>query len=155
MYDTQTPYAASYVLVSNDEGKIAFVLRSNTDWMNSYYGLPSGKTEKKESFAAGAVREAKEEIGIDVTEQQLKPAIVVHRFSTNQDKGDMEWVDMYFEVSEYGGEAHNAEPHMHSELAWLDPEDLPENVIPSVAASLKAWREGKTYFEYGWDQPLE
>lgn len=92
-YGTQTPYAASYVIVQNEEGKIAFVLRKNIDWMNGYYGLPSGKTEKNESFIAGAIREAKEEIGIDVQ---------------------------------------------------------PENVIPSVANSIKAWKSGKKYFEYGW-----
>ena len=48
MYDTATPYLASFVIIRK-EGKIAFVLRTNTGWMNGYYGLPSGKVEKVES----------------------------------------------------------------------------------------------------------
>ena len=121
IYDTQTPHAASYVIVKNNEGLVAFVLRSNTSWMNNYYGLPSGKTEKKESFSAGAIREAKEEISIDVTTEDLHHAITVHRYSTskNDDVPDMEWIDVYFEVDKYEGTPANAEPHMHSELAWL------------------------------------
>jgi 8-oxo-dGTP pyrophosphatase MutT (NUDIX family) len=153
IYDTQTPYAASYVLVRNTEGLVAFVLRSNTTWMNNYYGLPSGKTEKGESFMAGAVREAKEEIGIDVNLEDLEHAITVHRYSTSTDNDvePMEWVDVYFEVKKWDGVPINAEPHIHSELAWLDPKNLPDNTIHSVVAAINALNEGKKYLEYGYD----
>lgn len=63
----------------------------------------------------------------------------------------MIWVDVYFEVKAYEGSVINAEPHMHSELAWLDPNDLPKNVIPSVAESIRAWVQGKRYYEHGWE----
>lgn len=142
-YDTAQPYIASYVLVRKD-GKLAFVLRSNTDWMNNYYGMPSGKIEKNESFSAGAIRESLEEIGIRVTPQNLKFVHAMHRMEGS------DWVDVYFEVLSYEGEAHNAEPHMHGELAWLDPADLPENVVPSVRLALEHIGTGKVYSEYGW-----
>lgn len=45
-YDIETPYTAVY-LVFRKNNKVAFVLRSNTDWMEGYYGLPAGKVEKK------------------------------------------------------------------------------------------------------------
>jgi 8-oxo-dGTP pyrophosphatase MutT (NUDIX family) len=153
-YGTQRPYAASYVIVKNEEGKVAFVLRSNTSWMNNYYGLPSGKTEIGESFIEGAIREAKEEIGIDVSADDLKHAITVHRYSAsgNDQTEDMEWIDVYFEVVSYHGEPHNAEPHMHSELTWFDVDDLPENTIPSVTATFKALNKGNSYFEYGYNE---
>ena len=151
-YDTQRPYAASYVIVQNDSGHIAMVLRTGTDWMNNHYGLPSGKTEKRETFSQGAVREALEEIGITITLNELEHAITVHRFSSKDkdDSEDMEWIDLYFTVRNYNGKVINAEPHMHSEVAWLDPNNLPSNVIPSVAASLKAWADGQKYLEHGW-----
>ncbi len=44
MYNTAQPYAASYFLVKK-VGMLAFVLRSNTTWMDGYFGLPSGKVE--------------------------------------------------------------------------------------------------------------
>ena len=142
VYDTATPYIASYIIFRKD-GKVAFVLRSNTDWMNNYYGLPSGKVEKDETFTGAAIREAKEEVGVDVRAEDLKPLLTVHRHSD-----DSEWVDLYMEATKWSGELYNAEPHMHSELAWLDPDDLPENTIPSVAFSLAQIKAGKTYAEH-------
>jgi len=146
VYDTATPYIASYAVLRK-ERTVAFVLRSNTSWMNNYYGLPAGKVEQDESYTAAAVREAKEEVGIDVAPDTLRHALTVHRKS----RDGKFWVDVYFEVANYQGEAYNAEPHMHSELAWLDIDNLPENVIPSVRAALEHIAAGDTYAEYGWD----
>lgn len=145
-YDTATPYIASYIVLRKD-GKVAFVLRSNTSWMNGYYGLPSGKVEKGEYYLAAAIREAKEEIGIDVAETDLRHALTVHRVEQPDDDAN-NWVDVYFEVEAFTGEPYNAEPDIHSELAWLDPNDLPANVIPSVKHALEAIAAGKTYTEY-------
>jgi len=146
-YDTATPYIASYIVVRN-EGKIAFVLRSNTSWMNGYYGLPSGKTEKDESFVAGAIREAKEEIGISLKPENVRHILTVHRKEPSEI--GMTWVDVYFEADTWEGEPYNAEPHMHSKLEWLDPDKLPENVIPAVMFALEQIKNGRNYGEYGW-----
>lgn len=145
MYNTATPFIASYVLVRKND-TFAFVLRSNTDWMNNHYGLPSGKTEKGESFSTGARREALEEIGITIDSKDLTFIHAMHRME------GMDWVDVYFEATKWEGEPHNAEPHMHSELAWLDPKNLPQNVIPSVKFAMEQILAGKAYSEYGWDK---
>lgn len=143
IYETATPRVASYLIIRKED-KIAFVLRSGTNWMNDYYGLPSGKVEKEESFSAGAQREGLEEVGITVAKDKLRFIHAMHRM-----EGD-DWVDIYFEVLDYKGEIYNAEPHMHSELAWLDPNSLPENVIPSVRYAIEQIEAGNTYSEYGW-----
>jgi 8-oxo-dGTP diphosphatase len=144
-YDTAAPYIASFVLLRRGN-TVAFVLRANTQWMNGYYGLPSGKVEKNERFMAAAVREAKEEVGVTIAEDNLSHAVTVHRYDV-----DIQWVDVLFEVSSWEGEPYNAEPHMHSELVWLDLDNLPENVIPSVRYELEQIKAGKTYGEFGWD----
>lgn len=143
-YDTATPYTASYVVLRKGD-KVAFVLRSNTAWMNSHYGLPSGKVEVGESFRVAAIREGKEEVGVTIKPENLRPVLTVHR---NDD--DSYWVDQYFEVVDWEGEAHNAEPHMHSEVAWLDLNNLPDNIIPSVRRALEQITTGNSYFEEGW-----
>jgi hypothetical protein len=61
-----------------------------------------------------------------------------------------DWVDVIFEATQWEGELYNAEPHMHSELVWLDTDNLPENVIPAVRFYLEQIKAGATYAEYGW-----
>ena len=147
-YETAKPYIASYVLIEQS-GKIAFVLRSNTTWMNGYYGLPSGKVESDESYSECAIREAKEEVGIEVSNEQLEFVHVVQRHHDNDENG--EWVDVYFRAKNYKGEPYNAEPDIHSELAWLDPDNLPENVIPAVKDAIEHIRAGEKYSEFGFN----
>ncbi len=146
-YDVARPYTAAFVIFRR-QGKIAFVLRENTGWMNGYYGLASGKVEKNESYLNAAIREAKEEVDIDLTADNLKYAHTMHRKSS----ADQTWVDVYFEAVDWKGEPYNAEPHVHKELKWVDIKQLPENVIPPVRHALDQIAKGYQYSEYGWKE---
>jgi 8-oxo-dGTP diphosphatase len=148
-YDVATPYTASYVLVRRAH-TIAFVLRENTSWMNGYYGLPSGKVEKNESFTAAAVREAKEEIGITIQPLDLRHVLTMQRIEASDADDENIWIDIFFEVAKWGGEPYNAEPHVHSELAWLDPHKLPENTISSVRFAIEQIEASNAFTEFGW-----
>jgi len=145
--DTATPHAAAHVLLRKDN-TIAFVLRSATGWMDGHYGLPAGRVEKNESFRAAAAREAKEEVGVDLTAAELVPTLTVHRDS--QDLGG--WVEIYFTALSWSGEPYNAEPAKHSELAWLDIDNLPENLMPGLNYCLQQIKDKQSYAEYGWDE---
>lgn len=145
-YDTARPYGAGFVIIRQNN-KVVFVLRQNTDWMNGYYGLPSGKVEKGETFTECAIREAREEAGVTITEEDLRPVHFMHRKSTDDTDS---WVDVYFEVSSYSGEVINGEPELHSAIEWLDLNDLPANIIPPVKAALENIKAGKIYSEFGW-----
>ncbi len=147
-YDTQRPHIASYVIFKNEEGKVAFVLRSNTSWMNNFYSLPSGKIETDESALKAAIREAKEEVGVSIKEKDLRHLLTTHR--KNEGDHAPEWIDIYFEASAWQGELYNAEPEMHSKLEWLDPDNLPNNTVDNVKADFRAIKEGRTYNEFGW-----
>lgn len=140
---TAQPHVAAYMIIRKN-GKIAFVLRENTSWMKHHYGLPSGKVEREEAALAAAIREAKEEIGVTFDSQHAKHVLTMHR-----NEGS-DWVDFFFEASEWQGEPHNAEPHMHSELAWLDPHNLPKNTIPSIHFAVERICNGHNYCEFGW-----
>ena len=150
-FGTAQPYAAAYVILRKDN-KVAMVLRGNIPWMAHHYGLPAGKVEMGESFTEGAIREAKEEAGVDIKPEQLKHALTVHRFSKEDDGTITEWVDTLFEAESWQGEPYNAEPHVHDALEWHDPNNLPENTIPAIKAYLAAIAEGNKYLEFGWDE---
>ncbi|HVW23069.1 MAG TPA: NUDIX domain-containing protein [Candidatus Saccharimonadales bacterium] len=141
-----TPYLAAFVIFYKD-GKIACVLRENTGWNDGNYCLPSGKVEENESAMAAAIREAKEEAGIDLKSANLKPALVVHRNSPDSD-----WIDVLFEAVDWEGEPYNAEPHIHKELAWLDVHNLPENMVPAVRFYTEQFLAGNHYAELGWEE---
>ena len=142
-YETQTPYCASYLIFRKGD-EVAFVLRENTSWMNGYYGLPSGKVENDENFADCALREAKEETGVSLNKEQIVYTHTSHR------KGENPWVDVYFEVVDCKQQPVNNEPDVHSELAWLDINNLPENVIPSVRDTLESIANGELFSAHGW-----
>lgn len=144
-YDTATPYLAAYIIFRKND-KIAFLLRSNTPWMNGYYSLPAGKVEEDEAATATAIREAEEEVGVKIHKQDLKPILTVHRRS-----GDSDWLDVIFEADKWQGELRNAEPDTHGELAWFNPNNLPENTIDYISFYIKQIAAGKQYAEYGWD----
>ena len=143
-YSSATPYVASYIIFQKD-GKMAFLLRQNTGFMDGFYMLVAGKVEDDESFTAAAIREAKEEAGVDIAAEDLKQVLTAHRQSP-----DSRWVDMIFVADKWTGDLYNAEPDVHAELAWLDPKNLPENVVPYVKKYLEAITAGRTYAEYGW-----
>ncbi|HEX7633349.1 MAG TPA: NUDIX domain-containing protein [Candidatus Saccharimonadales bacterium] len=142
-YDTATPFTAVYVIFRR-EGKIAFLLRENTDWMNGYYTVAAGKVEKNEPILQAAVREIKEEVGVTVKPENLKFLLVGDRHD------EVDWIDFWFEATDWEGELHNAEPHVHKELVWFDPHNLPENIVPSVRFYLEQIDAGKQFAAYGW-----
>lgn len=144
-FDIATPYTAVYVIFRKAD-KIAFLLRQNTNYMNGHYGLPSGKVEKRESFTSAAVREIKEEVGVTLHRDDLKQIFTGQRVHP-----DSAWVDIVFEAVNWEGEPYNAEPHVHGELAWLDPAHLPDNMVPYVRFYIEQIWAGKTYAEFGWD----
>jgi len=140
-----TPYMAVYLIFRKDT-KLAFLLRSNTGWMNGHYGLPSGRVEKQESWKTAAIREAKEEVGITVRPADLQLVLTAHRTHPDSD-----WVDTLYEVTAWSGELYNAEPEIHGELAWFDINNLPQNMVPYVRDYVLAIVAGQNYTEWGWE----
>jgi len=149
-YNTAQPYIASYVILKNPEGKIAFLLRGNTSWMNGYYTLPAGKVEKNEPYTKAALREVYEEAGVKVSEDNLRHVLTMHR--QEAEDVDNTWVDVFFEAVDYSGEPYNAEPHVHGELVWFDPDELPDKVIPMQKTALGLIKKHETFAVWGWDR---
>jgi ADP-ribose pyrophosphatase YjhB (NUDIX family) len=59
-------------LILEQNGKVLFIYRENTNTYNHLYALPAGKVEKGESLKQSIIREAKEEVGIDLHEDDLE-----------------------------------------------------------------------------------
>ncbi len=145
------PYVAVFVILRRGS-EVAMVLRKNTGYMDNHYGLPAGKGEWFETFNSGAIREAKEESGVDIKPKDLNVIHVVHRHGEDvASQKFMDWVDVYFEAETWIGEPFNAEPEKSEKLDWVDINNLPENVVPPQHAALEAIARGEMYSEFGWN----
>ncbi|HSX20818.1 MAG TPA: NUDIX domain-containing protein [Gammaproteobacteria bacterium] len=139
---------AAYVILRR-ENTIFMGKRQNTPWYPDYYGVPAGHIDGHESAKAAAVREAKEEAGIDININDLKFVLAMHR-SCDDEFGYREYVDLYFQAEKWQGEPHNAELKKCSEVKWLDPNNLPENIVPDVRKALESISRNEMYSEVGW-----
>ncbi len=106
----------------------------------------SGEKVDKVIFDIATIREAEEEIGVQVVEEDLKLVNTMHC-----NDGKEQWVNATFITEKWLGEPRICEPHKHSEVKWIDINNLPENVIPFVKQSIEDYLRGKYYSEYGWN----
>lgn len=148
-FDNARPYGACFVILMRDD-RVAMVLRKNTGWYDSHYGLPAGKLEWHETFTEGAIREAKEEAGVSISPDDMRVVHVAHRH-TEEGEEFTDWVDVYFAVDAWKGEPHNAELEKSDRLDWLPINDLPENIVPAQRAALTEVAKGNIYSEFGWN----
>ena len=148
-YDAARPYIACFVVMKDADGKIAMVMRKNTGWMDGLYGLPAGKVEYGESYIDAAIREAKEEAGVEIKKEDLKFSQVIHRHA---EEGDlfMDWVDVYFEAHIWTGEPFNAEPEKSESLDWVDITKQADQIVPPQLQAIQNMQRGIYYSNFGW-----
>jgi mutator protein MutT len=111
----------------NGQKEILLQLRQNTGYMDNMYDFAcSGHVDKGESFSNALIREAKEEIGINITEEDLIFLAVNHDYQSDH-------VQVFFASKSYIGEPVVCEPEECGGLLWADIDELPQNIIPYVA----------------------
>lgn len=147
--DRHKAVPASYLVLLND-GKILLQRRFNTGYMDGNYGLPAGHVDKGESFTECIIREAQEEIGVELVPQDLKVAHIMHRFS-GTDWGDLGYrIDLFFVAEKWQGNIEIKEPDKCDDLQWFDLANLPENIIPYIKLALENIKNKIFYSELGW-----
>ena len=105
---------AVYVMAVNDREEILLLRRANTGYRDGFYDMPAGHLEEGETLRQAALRELKEETGLVVSEDQLEFMELLHRMS-----GDRVYLDVFFEVKQWNGEACIMEPEKCDHLAWF------------------------------------
>jgi ADP-ribose pyrophosphatase YjhB (NUDIX family) len=125
----------------NEFGKkeILLQLRQNTGYMDNMYDFScSGHVEKDESFGKAMIREAKEEIGINIKEEDLIFLTVNHNYKGNH-------VQLFFTTNSYEGEPKVCELDKCGGLLWVDMDNLPDNTIPYIVNVLEDIKLGIPY----------
>ncbi len=123
MNDRFKMIASVYVLFERD-GKILMSRRANTGYEDGNYGLVASHVEDNESLTQAAIREAKEEAGVDIAPEDLEVKTTMHR-----KQNDIR-VDFFFVAKKWKGEITNMEPDRCDDLSWFSLDELPPNTIP-------------------------
>jgi 8-oxo-dGTP diphosphatase len=126
------------------EDKVLILRRYNTGWEDGNYSVVAGHVEAGETVTGAAIREAREEVGVDLAPQDLSMIHVMNR------KSEDERIDFFFVVRRWTGEVANVEPDKCDELAWCPISSLPNNIIPYIQQALIYYRKGVFFSEFGW-----
>ncbi len=124
--------------------QILLLRRFNTGYRDGFYSLPAGHLDGNETVVAAAVREAREEIGVQIDPPAVRFSSVMHRR-----EGD-ERVDFFVSIASWRGEPYNAEPGKCDDIRWVPVKSLPENIIPYIRRAVDNHIRGISFHEFGW-----
>lgn len=144
--ERHTNIPASYIIFKQ-ENQILMLRRANTGYEDGNYSLVAGHVDPGESFSKTAAREALEEAGVFVFQDDLSIAHIMHRKWTDGD----ERVDVFFIADAWEGDITNLEPEKCDDLSWFDINALPDNTIDYVKVALGHILDGVWYSEIGWE----
>lgn len=126
-----------HTFLFDDDGRLLLLRRANTGFLDGYYTLPGGHVDRDEEVARAAVREVREEVGIEIVE--VEPVIAMpYRHG----------VDFLFEARRWHGEARIGEPQLCDDLSWARIDSLPEPTAPFVVKALELRARGAWYHEF-------
>lgn len=137
---------AVYLVLIKDH-EILLHLRKNSGYEDGNYSLVAGHVEADESLVQAMMREAKEEIGIDIDREDLLLATTIHRRAE-----DGERVDFFFRVHKWKGEIQNLEAEKCGEVRFFPLDHLPENLIDYVRRGIRKSSANEPYGEEGFSR---
>jgi 8-oxo-dGTP diphosphatase len=106
------------------------------------WSLPGGKIRSGESPVAAAIRDIREETGL---ETEIVDLVGIYQLTGDTCGEDLPDVLMYvFRGTADGGEATVNSPGRIRWLSWHDPDDLPEPLTPTTRAAIVDAEAGRS-----------
>ncbi|MFG1807254.1 methyltransferase domain-containing protein [Streptomyces sp. NPDC049040] len=119
--------------------------RAGTGYADGLLHAPSGHLEDGEDVRAGMIREAAEEIGVDLAPHEVEAAVVMQ----HRGPGGMPRIGWFFTARlAAGAEPVNREPDKCSGLGWYPLDDLPDDMVAYCRAGLDAYRAGVPFLTH-------
>jgi mutator protein MutT len=128
-------------------GKLLLSRRANTGWADGMLCAPGGHVEQGETPTQAMIREIEEELGVTVKANDLEFLCVAARNSQPN-----EYVAYEFMVRDKNYTFINNEAEKCSELVWVDPANLPNDVIDDFRLIIqKSIMSDDKYLEIGYE----
>jgi ADP-ribose pyrophosphatase YjhB (NUDIX family) len=139
----QTPLIGAYLVLIQDN-KILLNQRNDAQY-KGVYSLVCGHVEKGENVIEAIVREAFEEVGIKIMQENTKVIASIHRPSANYKNNIVDIIDFFILVTDYTGEIKNLEPDKTQDVLFWDIENLPKNCTQQVKKALELYKNNDFY----------
>lgn len=127
---------ALFIAVDAD-GKVLMVRNS---YNPAHWRLPGGALKKHESFRQGAIREASEEVGIQIDPDDPGAKVELYGLYLNMVGRWQNHIAMYIMEGWTRKEVSTWEV---AEVALFDPTALPPNVAPAHRRRIEEWMQDK------------
>ena len=131
-------YSSVYIIIKNDKNEILLQRRQGTKLWPGFLALPAGHIDTGENAYDAVIREAKEELGIQININDITDTFIVNR----KNKSLMPYFDVYFEINNYTGNIEIKEKEKCSELVWVNINSLPEDMIDFEIEAIKNNQNG-------------
>lgn len=109
------------------DGHVLLLRRAGSGYADGLFGLPAGHVDLGETPEQAAVREVREEIGLELDPAELITGVTFFRLSLEPR------VDFFYLVRHWTGTPRICEPEKCTELAWAVPDAMPEDALPYLA----------------------
>jgi 8-oxo-dGTP diphosphatase len=134
-----------YILVRRGD-VLLLLLRDGTGYKDGEWGPPAGKVEVGETYREAAVRELREETGLNADPAGMRLVHLLHRDPAPGE--EWPWVGAFFDAGDMVGDPVNREPEKCLAMEWHPIDALPSPTVDYVEHVLKAVAEGVAYSEW-------
>ncbi|MBI2355690.1 MAG: NUDIX domain-containing protein [Candidatus Doudnabacteria bacterium] len=104
------------------------------------YASPGGHLEYMESFEHCAIREVKEETGLEIANVRFLRL-------WNQKHPDYHYINIAVTADWVSGEPKVMEPDSCESWDWYDFDHLPNPLYPTIHSAIEALKTGKNFFD--------
>ena len=114
------------------------ILMMLASYLGNMYDLPGGHLESNEDLFDAMIREAKEELGIEIEKEDMQIIHIYHHY-------EKDLLKFVFKVKKFKNKIQNLEPEKCKELKWIEIENLPDNTLSGIRRELEYIKAKKSY----------
>lgn len=127
------------------DNQVLLLRRFQTGYEDGNYSVPAGHIDQGEQAIESVIREAKEEVDIDLIPDQLEFIHVMNRAKDGEER-----IDFFFVARDWTGKLKVAEPDKCDQIKWFKFNDLPDNVIDYIDFALEKFKNKEMYSYFGF-----